>query len=238
MNLLTIPAGANKQLIIGTVKKFLEGTYKDSKTQEEKKQITVTVTGDVWDPEKKDNVSKDMDVIFRDSDFSLMNYGQDWSMLATKFLERYNEGDLISVLVSESNEKLFANRSKKFGEWVIKKEDAKPITVLIGTVIPSKTNKVPTEAEPMKCWRASIPVSQGQDNPSKFISVTFWDNEADGEHKESLMATRASKVLFSSENEAGEKQYKKAVCVCGEVKDTENNGQVYHNATAYRFYLI
>lgn len=244
-NLIRINISDDKEIIVGEVTKVEEGVYKNNAGTEMAK-MTITLSGEVYKSETNGYAVENVIISMKDDDYSMLNFEEkpdgslnDSTMLVKLWKEReYKVGDCVSFLVNKSNNNLYAQRFKKSGLWKCQKND-KEFNVLIGTVIPSKYNKR-NDDENFRVWNCSVPVSQGMGNPSKFIQVAFWNSPAHDDFDENLMATKASKVLFSTTDESGNNSYKKAVIVTGPIveKKDEEKGYINYQTSGRRFYRI
>lgn len=227
-----------KKLLIRNIangRKLLFGTIKSIRTQVfeqdgEKTEVTyMELQGKTYDSEKQTENDKVVTVEFRDSDYSMVNYGKTFSMLNDR-IKKTNpkEGSFISVLAvpkKDATDKYLANDFKFKGMWKIPAtEDSRELNFYIGTACN------PIDDEEGRFWKCSVPC-EIQKDVTKWTTITCWNAEGNA------LGENAKKVLSPIQKD-DKTIYKQAVFCCGEEKVREYNGNSYYQTNCFSFELI
>lgn len=176
--------------------------------------VNVKIRGSVFNPDKKAEEEKTIDVAFWNSE-------ENDRMLADRVIKAgVGVGSFITALVMMKEDNKATGLNFKYGGiWKFPAADGrKELNVIVGTV-----SALDEDAEG-RFVKASVPVSLGKDKETEWHKITFWNSE------KAAMADRAKICLKPRAD--GRKV--RAVIVCGECE--LYNGKP--NYTGFRFEIV
>lgn len=216
----------NRRIVLGTVKAVNPGTG-----SLEGRCVHVVIEGTVWNKETENEELQEMSIAFFNSDTA--------PMMDRVINAGVSEGNVLTVDVFEKNGRFYGNAFKYRGHWVIPGNgDRNERNIFMGTV----TNPTIGETKNgQKYLRISMPDDSRKGEETKWVSITFMNNE------NSNIADRAIRVLTTDkgepveEDENGRKSRKaemrtdtdgkklKAVVICGPGNDFNGRDTYFGN---------
>lgn len=226
-----------KILICGTIKDISSKIFNATQQDGQSTEVTyIVLNGVVYDYELKSEVEKEITIEFRDNDFSVVNYGTDFSKLNTRIkMCNVKPGNFIATICVPKmknntivKDNFLVNDFKFKGVWKIAEngvEVKKEMNIIIGLATS------PYDDPQGRFWRCSVPCKESDGN-TKWFNLTFWNGEG------GCFAEDAKKLLTPTNGPDGVLKRKNAIFICSEEKSRPYNNQVYNQVYCYSFELI
>lgn len=238
MKKILIKTLPNKKILIcGTVKDVSSKTYASNQQDDQSVEVTyIVLNGITYDFELRAEVENEITLEFRDNDFSVVNYGTDFSKLNSRIkMCDVKPGDFIATICVPKmknnaivKDNFLVNDFKFKGVWKIaenKIEGKKEMNIIIGLATS------PFDDPQGRFWRCSVPCTESNKN-TKWFNLTFWNGEG------GCFAEDAKKLLTPVSGPDGVPRRKNAIFICSEEKNKSYNNQVYNQVYCYSFELI